>query len=120
MRAATLGGSIARAIAATLRDCGLDRAAVAKQMGEYLGQTVPKTMLDACASQARETHDMSGARLVALMHVTQDFRLLQLLADQFGLAVVERQYLPKIEEALIAEQIEKLEKRRKTLRRVAP
>ncbi|MEG9884150.1 MAG: hypothetical protein V6Z86_05955 [Hyphomicrobiales bacterium] len=112
VRAAGLRGSLARAVATSLKECGRTREDVARDMTAYLGEDVPKTMLDAYASQAREDHTISALRLVALIHATRDIRLLNLIADLFGWAVVPQKYLPAIEEAVLADKIEELSRRK--------
>ncbi len=78
VRAATLAGSISRAVAQTLRECTLDRTEVARRMSAFLGEPVSLAMLNAYASQAREDHSISAVRLLALMHATGDTRPLEL------------------------------------------
>lgn len=119
VRGATLAASIARAVAATLRDCGLSRDDVATRMSAYLGERVSRNMLDAYASEARQGHPIPVTRLVALMHATGDRRLLQLIAEPMGWAVIERRYLPMIELAAVQDQRDELAKRADALRRAA-
>lgn len=119
VRAASLAASIARAVAATLRDCRLPRDDVAASMSAYLGERVSKHMLDAYASEARQDHPIPVTRLIALTHATGDRRLLQLLADPLGWAVIERRYLPMIELAAVQDQRDELAKRADALRRAA-
>lgn len=119
VRAATVAASIARAVATTLRDCDLPRDAVAERMSGYLGERVSKSMLDAYASEARREHAIPVTRLIALMHATGDRRLLQLIAEPLGWAVIERRYLPMIELAAVQDQRDELAKRADALRRAA-
>jgi hypothetical protein len=119
VRAANVAASIARAVSATLRDCRLPRDEVAQRMSDYLGERVSKHMLDAYASEARQDHPIPVTRLVALMHATGDRRLLQLLADPLGWAVIERRHLPMIELAAVQEQRDELARRTDALRRAA-
>lgn len=119
VRAATVAASIARAVAATLRDSPLRREEVAARMTAYLGERVPKNMLDAYASEARQDHPIPVTRLIALMHATGDRRLLQMLAEPLGWAVIERRHLPMIEVAAIREHEDELRRRREALLRQA-
>ena len=105
VRGASFEARIARAVSVALTDCGVPRAEVADRMSGYLGQKVSLAMLNAYASAAREEHTISLPRFLALMHATGDQRLLELLAEPFGLAVVERKHLPLIEMALVSERI---------------
>jgi hypothetical protein len=88
-------------------------------MSEYLGEPVSPAMLDAYASPARDSHRIGAARLIALVHATGDRRLLQLLAEPFGWAVVEARHLALIEAALLREQEDELRRRREALLRRA-
>lgn len=119
VRAATVAASIARAVAATLRDCGQPRDEVAERMSGYLGERVSKAMLDAYASEARREHAIPVTRLIALMHATGDRRLLQLIAEPMGWAVIERRHLPLIEVAAIREKEDELRRTREQLMREA-
>lgn len=119
IRAATIGGRICRAVCAALRDSELSREDVAARMTCFLGERVSKAMLDAYASQAREDHMISVPRFVALLHVTRDRRLLEMVAEQFGWAVIERRYLPLIDLAAVQEQRDELTRRADALRRQA-
>ena len=105
VRGASFEARIARAVSVALTDCGTPRAEIADRMSGYLGQKVSLAMLNAYASAAREEHTISLPRFLALMHATGDQRLLELLAEPFGLAVVERKHLPLIEMALVSERI---------------
>lgn len=118
-RAASASQRISRAVAATLRDCKLDRAEIARRMGEYLGEPVMTTHLDSWASQARDRNRIPACRLIALVHATGDQRLLQALAEDFGLCVIERRYLPLIELAAVREHEDEIRRRADALRRRA-
>lgn len=119
VRGATLAARISRAVSVALRDCGKPRAAVARAMGAYLGEDVSPAMLDAYASVGRDQHRISVPRLVALLHATGDRRLLELLAEPMGWAVIERRHLPLIQVAAIREQEDELKRRREALTRKA-
>ena len=117
VRAATVQARIAKAISASL--AGLDREAVARGMTEFLGRPVSRAMIDAYASAAREDHTISVPRFMGLAHVTNDRRLVQLLADPLGLACIEGRYLPLIELAAVREREEQMRRRGEALRRQA-
>ena len=119
VRSSTLNGRITRAVAAALRGCELPREAVAAGMSEFLGRTVTKNMLDAYASEARDSHTIPLDRFLALVHVTQDRRLLELLAEPMGWAVIERRYLPLIDLATVREKHDDLQREMDALRRQA-
>ena len=117
VRAATPNGRLAKAIAAALM--GQDRAQVARDMSDYLGRPVSKAMIDAYASIARDDHVISTPRFMALVQVTADRRLLELLAEPLGWAVIERRYLPLIELAAVREREDELRRQGDALRRQA-
>jgi hypothetical protein len=119
VRAATIQGRVSMALSQAMTDCTLDRAEIAKRMGDYLGEDVSKNMLDAYASQARETHSISLPRFVAFMHATGDRRLLEMLAEIFGWAVIPRKFLPLIELSAVREREDALRRRREALTRDA-
>lgn len=105
VRAVSLARSIAKAVAETLRSCGRPRAAVAEAMTDYLdGDPVTENVLNAYASESRADLTINLTRLDALLAVTKDRRLLELLAARHGWAVIERKYLPAI---AMAERMER-------------
>lgn len=108
VRGPTMEARIARAVSVALQDCVKTREQVAVCMSAYLGTRVSKAMLDAYASAAREEHTISLPRFLALIDATGDRRLLELLAEQFDLAVIERKHLPLIDMALVRERIDEL------------
>jgi hypothetical protein len=118
VRAADIKQRIALAVAAVLRESDFDRDAIAQGMSVFLGEKVTRNMLNAYASPSREDHVISLARFLALADATDDAqRLLQVLATPFGLSVVENRYVPAIRDAMLTDQIEELQERRKVQRR---
>lgn len=117
IRAATIGSRIVKAMSVALKECGKTRDKVAADMSDYLGETVSKQMLDAYVSEARTTHSISFARFAALVHATGDNRLLTILPELFGFAVVEERLLPAIEDAMLIDKIERLSKQQKMARK---
>jgi len=119
VRGATLDARISRAVSVALQDAKGSRATIAARMSEYLGETISRAMLDAYASVARDQHRIPVARLMALIHATGDRRLLELLAEPMGWAVIERRQLPLIRAALLREREDELRAERKALMRAA-
>ncbi|MBX9750868.1 MAG: DNA transposition protein [Roseococcus sp.] len=119
VRAATLEARIARAVSVALQDCKLTREEIAARMSAWLGTKVTLNMLNAYASVARQDHPIGLTRFLALVHATCDRRLLELLAEMNGWAVIERRHLPLIEMAAIREQEDELRRRRDALTRKA-
>ena len=81
-------------------------------MTKYLGEVISKNMLDAYASEARESHKITLERVVALIEVTWQQRLLGFVADHFGLVVVPEKYSDIIELHFIEEQERRLAQRK--------
>jgi hypothetical protein len=122
VRGATLEARIKRAISETLRDAdsrNLHREEIARRMSDYLGERVSVNMLNAYASVARTEHSIGLPRALALVAVTEDRRLLEMLAAECGWAVIERRHLPLIELAAVSEAEERLAKHKRSLRRQA-
>lgn len=108
VRGATTEARIARAVSVALQECGVGRDVIAARMSAYLNRKVSVAMLNAYASAAREDHTISLPRFLALLHATGDQRLLELLAEPFGLAVIERKHLPLIDIAILRERQDEL------------
>lgn len=103
VRGATLAARISRAVSVALRDCPHTREQIAADMSAHLGQTVTVDMLNAYASPARESHNITLPRYLAVMHATGDRRLAEMLVEDMDWAVIERKYLAHIELALARE-----------------
>jgi hypothetical protein len=119
VRAATIASAICRGISVAMKECELSRDEISERMADFLGEPVSKNMLDAYSSEAREDHIINVVRFIALIHATEDRRLLELVADRFGWSVIEKRYLPLIELAHIHEAEDKLRRQRKSLTRRA-
>lgn len=104
VKASSLNRSISKAVAETLKSCGRTRAAVAEAMTDYLdGDPVTENVLNNYASEGRADFNINIVRLDALLAVSKDRRLLELLAARHGWAVIERRHLPAIEMAELME-----------------
>lgn len=119
VRGATLAARISRAVSVAMQDAGVSRRTLATRMSDFLGEVVSPAMLDAYASVGREAHRINLPRFLALVHATGDRRLLELLAEPMGWAVIERRFLPLIEVAAIREQEDELRRKRDALVRRA-
>lgn len=118
LRAASISGRMCKAMSQALHDAalrGLKRETVAKRMGDYLGETVSRNMVDAYVSEARESHVINLPRFVAMVHATQDRRLLEAVAGQFGWAVVPAKYVPLMKVAALREREYALKRERQHL-----
>lgn len=119
VRAQSIADRLCRGIALALKEAPHPREEIAQRMSEFLGTRVSLNMLNGYASQAREDHVISMVRFVALLHATQDRRLLELVAEMFGWTVIEKRYLQLIELAAIQEKEDALRRKRELLRREA-
>jgi hypothetical protein len=99
----------------------MPRDQLAVKMSEWLGEDVTKNMLDAYASEAREEHTIPFLRVLALLHVTSDVRLLQLGAEMFGHShsVIEDKYLGWVEVGQLADTKTEIDRAYDAARRAA-
>lgn len=119
VRCASLRAKIARAVSECLTDSSLSRNQVAKDMSEWLGEEVTENMVNAYASEARERDTIPYLRLMALVHVTGDVRLLQIGAALMGHSVIEDKYLSWVDVGRLADHKETIDKEFAAARRVA-
>lgn len=117
VRAASLGATIARGVSEALKGAGRSREQIAEEMSAYLGETVSTHVLDKYASEAAAEHVINIVRFIALVHATRDRRLLQLIAEPFGWAVVEQRHLDAIELAAALEERAELDRAIEAARR---
>jgi hypothetical protein len=92
VKAWSLGGRLAKAIALCMEDCGMARDEIAAHMSEITKTTISKTLLDAYASQAKEQNQISAVRLAALVAITGDARPFNVLLEEAGLIVVPKKF----------------------------
>ncbi|RJF70905.1 hypothetical protein [Rhodopseudomonas palustris] len=102
VRAARASARIKQALKEALRDCGRSRDTVAAAMSEYLGERVSPQILDQYTSAANETANIPAHRLIALVVVTGDIRLINALLVDTDAVAVARKY-----EALIRREMAK-------------
>lgn len=110
VRAESIKVKIAKAIALTLKESDQNRDEIAAYMSDFLGETVTKNMVDAYASESREDHNISYVRLLAMVHATQDVRLLQFGAELFSHLVVDNKFIDWIELGMEAEKRDKAQR----------
>lgn len=80
---------IAAKVARALKDDDRSREVIAAEMSDLLGgEEVTRFMLDAYASEAREQHNISAGRFLALIAVTGRFDLLDAATRRIGAAVL--------------------------------
>src|SRR5262245_54545774 len=76
VRASRASSRIARAVAEAIKVSKLSRDDIAKEMSNYLGESVTVAMLDQYTSTANEKNNIPAHRLIALVAVTGDIRVL--------------------------------------------
>lgn len=111
---------VARTVAEVLKNDDRDRLVIAAAMSVLLDEEVSKAMLDAYASPAREGHNISFARMLALIAVTNRFDLLDRELRAIGAAVLVGEEIYTAEIGHIDSEIEKLLRRKKDLKRINP
>ena len=99
-----LNSQIARAISRALKNSDMSRADIAEGMSKYLGKNITENILNAYASEGRESHKITLERAMALIHVTEEYGLLGFIAEPFDLAVVPTKFSDIIEIHHIEEQ----------------
>ena len=119
IRANSYGGRLSRAISVSLDGCGYSRAEIAARMSEHLGRKISLNILNAYASVARDTHEISVSRFDALVSATGARRLLEFVAADHGFSVIDRRYLPMIELAAVQEHKREIARKEREIRAVA-
>lgn len=110
VQAASMRARIAKAISVMLTDTLYSRKEVAERMTDWLGEKVTENMLNAYASEARSDHSVSFLRMLALVHVTEDTRLLQIAAELVGHSVISDRYLPWVEVGQLADKKDEIDR----------
>lgn len=110
MRASTVSMRIARAVSEALRSDGRKRDEIAREMSEYLGDTVTEAMLNQYASPSNDRHNIPAHRLIALLVVTGDARLINAALSDTGLIAVATKYEALIRREMAKEQRERLDR----------
>jgi hypothetical protein len=115
-----LDRAVAAAVSRILKADPRSRFEVAGAVSAALGDDVSKAMLDAYSAEARESHNISLSRFLALIAETQRFDVLDGLCQRIGCKVVVGEEILTVELGHIATQMERLRQRRKLLERIAP
>lgn len=115
---------IAASVADMLKNDPRSRHEVAGAMSGLLGDEVTKAMLDAYASEARDNHNISASRLLAIIAVTERFDIADVLLRRIGASVLVGEELllarlgnAKAQRAKLDEEIRTLRKRVQPLAR---
>jgi hypothetical protein len=119
IQTSSMRARIARSISAALQDCEWNRKEVARRMSAWLGEKVTENMLNAYASEARSEHSISHLRMLALVVVTGDPRLLQVGAELIDHSVISDRYLPWVEVGQLADKKDDIDRAFDSARRQA-
>lgn len=79
---------VAASVGLALKEDSRSRDEVAGAVSALLGEPVTKMMFDAYASEAREAHNISAGRFLALVAVTERYDLLDALVRRIGAALL--------------------------------
>ena len=110
VRAATCAARVARAVAEALKECGLSRDVAAQKMSDFLGETVTTNMLAQYSAPSNSSHNIPAHRLVALLQVTGDLRLINALLADTDCIAVDSKYEALIVREMAKEAIDRLNK----------
>ncbi|CDZ32175.1 Hypothetical protein NGAL_HAMBI1145_09460 [Neorhizobium galegae bv. officinalis] len=113
VKAWSLSGRLAKAIALTMEDSDLSREEIAAAMSDITKASISKATLDAYSSQAKEQNQIPAVRLAALVAVTGDARALNVLLEEAGLIVIPKKYEALLKRERAREMRELLEREEK-------
>lgn len=117
---AGMDARIARTVAEVLKHDDRDRLVIAAEMSVLLDEEVTKLMLDAYASPARDGHNISFARMCALIAVTNRFDLLDREMRAIGAAVLVGDEIYTAQVGHISSEIARLKQQLTSLQRMNP
>lgn len=103
-----LKSRVARGMSEAIRKSGMEREKIAAGMSAFLGEKVPKTMLDAYSSESRDGQNVPLYRFIAFVFVTGAWSLFDSLASEIGAGVAAPDEVQLLE-------IARMEKRRAAL-----
>jgi hypothetical protein len=108
VRASRASARIARAVAEAIKEMGAERSVVAQMMSEHLGERVTAAMLDQYTSTANERNNIPAHRLIALLAITGDVRIVNAALHDTGFIALSAKYEPLIRREMLKEAGEKL------------
>jgi hypothetical protein len=110
VRTAKASSRIARAAAEAIKESKLSRENIAREMSAYLGEPVTTAMLDQYTSTANDKHNIPAHRLVALIAVTADIRIINAALHGTDFVAVDAKFEPLIRRELAKEARDRLER----------
>ena len=111
---------VASAIGQVLKDGPRSRYEVAAGISALLDDDVSKAMLDAYSAEAKDGHNISLARFLALVAETQRYDVLDAMCNRIGCKIVVGEEALTVELGHIQTQMERLKERERLLKRIAP
>lgn len=111
---------VASAVGRILKEDPRSRYEVAAGVSALLEDDVSKAMLDAYSAEAKDGHNISVARFLALICETQRYDVLDALCHHIGCKILVGEEVLTAELGHIEAQIERLQARRGVLKKVAP
>jgi hypothetical protein len=111
---------VASAVSSILKEDPRNRFEIAGGVSALLDDEVSKAMMDAYSAEAKDTHNISLARFLALIAETQRYDVLDGLCQKIGCKVVVGEEILTVELGHIERQMQRLQERRTVLKRVAP
>lgn len=110
---------IASAVSLMLKDDQRTRNLVAAGVSDLLDDEVSKQMLDAYCSEAKDTHNISFGRMLALVAETGRYDVLNGLLSRIGARLVVGEEVLTVELGHLEAQRQQIAERIATLRKVA-
>lgn len=110
VRAARCSARIARAVAEAIKQSRKSRPDVAKAMSEYLGEDISVAMLDQYTSTANERNNIPAHRLMALIAVTGDVRVVNAALQDTPFVAIDARFEPLIRRELAREARDRIER----------
>ena len=111
---------VASAVGRILKEDPRSRYEVAAGVSALLADDVSKAMIDAYSAEAKDGHNVSFARFLALIAETQRYDVLDALCHRIGCSVLVGEEVLTAELGHIQAQIARLNERQALLKKVAP
>lgn len=116
---AGLSREVSSAVARILKEDGRSRPALAAALSELLDEEIDKMTIDGWASEARDRFNISFARLLALIQVTDRVDVLDALLRRIGVAALFGEEIMTAQLGHLDRQIAELNARKKQIQQRA-
>jgi hypothetical protein len=110
VRAARASARISRAVAEAIKQSRRSRGQIALAMSAYLGEDVSAAMLDQYTSTANDKNNIPAHRLIALLAVTGDARVINAALHDTSLVAVDAKFEPLIRREMAKEARDRLDR----------